>query len=154
MRPYKLTDDERRTTMRTLALTITAAITIAIVLIASRPFDVSATPQRSSAVVGDAERGVELFKLGANGAPACTVCHATRTGGFFTQHLTGPNLSGLSERAGQSVAGMSAEDYIHTSIVDPGSHVVEGFADLMFPDFAEKLSEQDIADLVAYLMTL
>lgn len=143
--------------MRTLALTLTAALTIAIVLIAGRPFDVSATPQpeaTSEAVIGDAEHGKELFKNGVDGAPACTVCHATSKGFGFGNHLSGPNLQGVGERAGERVEGLTAEEYITQSILQPSAFVVEGYANIMYPNFADHLSEQDTADLVAYLMTL
>ena len=46
-------------------------------------------------------------------------------------------------------------EYIHTSITQPGAFVVEGFQDGVMPlNFGETLSEQDINDLVAYLLTL
>ena len=49
---------------------------------------------------------------------------------------------------------MRAEDYIRQSILDPHSFVVPGFRDIMYPDFKKHFSEQDIADIIAYLMTL
>lgn len=82
----------------------------------------------------------------------CTACH-TISG--ISQGNIGPVLDGLASRAGTTVEGLTAEEYIHQSIVDPSAHVVEGFADGVMPqNFAEVLSEDQIADLVAFLLTL
>jgi hypothetical protein len=51
------------------------------------------------------------------------------------------------------VPGLSATDYLWESIVDPGAFVVEGYRDSMPKSFALLLSEEDIASLVAFLLT-
>ena len=79
----------------------------------------------------------------------CAACHSTGT-----DTIIGPGLSGLIDRAGSTVAGQSAEDYIRESIVDPGVFVVEGFVNLMPSTFAASLSSSDLDDLIAYLGTL
>jgi hypothetical protein len=60
----------------------------------------------------------------------------------------------ISQRAGQRVPGLSAEAYLRQSILDPSAYVVSGFRNIMYPHFKEKLSQQDLADLIAYLKTL
>ena len=46
-------------------------------------------------------------------------------------------------------------NYRYESIVNPGAYVVQGFQSGIMPqDFGETLGEQDLADLVAYLMTM
>ena len=58
-------------------------------------------------------------------------------------------------RATTRVAGMSAQEYLHQSIVDPDAYVVDGFAKgQMLRDSAQRLTEEQIQDLVAFLMTL
>ena len=106
-----------------------------------------------SYVVGDPERGAELFQIGANdAAPPCATCHQVVSGGFgFT---LGPNLEGIQTRAATRIAGMSAEQYIEDSILHPDHHVVPGFRVSMYANYADHLSAQAVADLVAYLMTL
>ena len=60
----------------------------------------------------------------------------------------------MGERAATRIAGMSAADYIHESIVDPSAYVVSGFPDNVMPkNFADKFSAQDISDLIAYILT-
>ena len=63
-------------------------------------------------------------------------------------------MLGIAERAGERIPGMSAEDYLRQSIVSPGAHYVEGFTSKHMPmDYADRLSEQDINDIVAFLLT-
>ena len=50
--------------------------------------------------------------------------------------------------------GISAEDYLRQSITQPSIYLVDGYADIMYKDYAERLSEEDINNLIAYLMTL
>jgi hypothetical protein len=62
-------------------------------------------------------------------------------------------MTGISERAGSRIEGMSAEDYLHQSILQPGEVLVPGFRPVMPPTYGENLTEQDIEDIIAYLMT-
>ncbi|MBX3049663.1 MAG: c-type cytochrome [Anaerolineales bacterium] len=85
-------------------------------------------------------------------AQGCTACHAIS--GLSTGNV-GPVLDGLASRAGNTVAGLSAEEYIHQSIVDPNAYIVPGFAEGIMPqNFAELMSEDQLNDLVAFLLTL
>ena len=50
---------------------------------------------------------------------------------------------------------MSAENYICQSILDPGAFLVPGFSDgVMTQNFRETLNDQQLADVIAYLLTL
>jgi NitT/TauT family transport system substrate-binding protein len=92
---------------------------------------------------GDAANGQALFaSLG------CSACHAVDSDAT----LVGPSLLGLGEEAGD-VPGLTIEQYIAQSIVDPGAYVVEEFQNIM-PSFEGKVSEGELADLVAYIMSL
>ena len=69
--------------------------------------------------------------------------------------LVGPSHAGVGTRAGEYVAGMSAEEYLRESLVEPDAHVVDGYTPgMMYQYYAEDLNVQEIADLVAYLQTL
>ena len=39
-------------------------------------------------------------------------------------------------------------------MLDPHAYIAPGFRDIMYPEFAAYFDEQDIADLIAYLMSL
>ena len=106
------------------------------------------------AAIGDAANGERLFSqatIGANNAPGCITCHSLEPDVV----IVGPSQAGLATRAQSRVAGMSAADYIHQSIVEPNAYIVEGFAEgLMYQNYGTDLTEQEINDLVAYTRTL
>jgi mono/diheme cytochrome c family protein len=98
---------------------------------------------------GDAAQGELLFKGQVNGQYPCSACHSLTPG----QTLVGPSLGGIATTAATRT-DLSAEMYIHESIVSPSAYVVEGFADGIMPHiFADQMSKQDLADILAFLMT-
>ena len=66
----------------------------------------------------------------------------------------GPNLVGVSQHAATRVEGLDAAAYIHQSILDPHSYIVAGYRDIMYPDYSKYFDEQDMTDLIAFLMAL
>jgi nitric oxide reductase subunit C len=102
--------------------------------------------------VGDPGLGKTLFNQAAiREAPGCVTCHSIEPG----KVLIGPSLAGVAARAGERVPGKSAADYLHECITDPNAFVVDGFsAGIMYQKFGEVLVEEEINDLVAYLLTL
>jgi cytochrome c2 len=110
----------------------------------SEPTEVAAA---ESASTGDAAAGEELFK---NGTIPCTTCHYTDN----PASLVGPSLQGIADRAGARVPGQDAVAYLHESIVNPSAYVVPTFPDAMIQTFGTMYSEEQINDLVAYLLTL
>lgn len=104
----------------------------------------------SNAPVGDPRRGEELFRQGIGAAPPCITCHALARGGFSI----GPPMEGVAARAATRIAGLSAETYLRQSILDPQAFTAPGFRPIMYPDYALHLTDQDVADLVAFLLAL
>jgi len=102
----------------------------------------------------NAARGEKLYKktvIGASSAPGCSTCHSLEADVV----LAGPSHAGLATRAETAVPGQSAEDYLHESIVNPDVHITDGFqAGVMYQNFGKDLSDQEVDDLVAFLMTL
>jgi hypothetical protein len=71
------------------------------------------------------------------------------------QIMVGPTWHNLAETAATRVEGQSAEEYLYLSIVKPNAFVVEGYLpNIMLQTYDALLSDQDLADLVAYLLTL
>ena len=66
----------------------------------------------------------------------------------------GPPLDHIGTVAATRRLGMSAEDYIRQSILDPGAFVVPGYPDVMPRDLGRDLSPTDLDALVAYLASL
>ncbi len=108
--------------------------------------------------LGDAAAGRALFmgEVQIEGYIACSTCHTTAADANV---LLGPNLAGVAERAASRVPGQSALEYLRRSIRIHDEYVVEGFQSGMVrtivgKDFVELLNEQQLADLLAYLLTL
>jgi cytochrome c2 len=101
---------------------------------------------------GDPVKGKEYFNTVRTEVNfACATCHH-----FDTEaQLIGPGLLNVSVRAASRVPGMSAYDYIHTSIVNPSAFVVPGFPDGLMPKVYKDIwTEEQINDIIAYLYTL
>jgi cytochrome c2 len=126
------------------------AILVMVLLFILAACTASGSPEATEAPlpVGDAARGEELFNSNVGGAPACGTCHR-----LTDESLVGPGLLGYGERAGSEVEGQSAEEYTYQSIVRPAEHIVEGFNNVMYTEYQSKLSPQEIADLIAYLLS-
>ena len=108
--------------------------------------------------IGDPERGREIWDtgggvIGREGQVGCRVCHSLDGSVSPSSQERAPSWQGISERAGDRVPGLSAEEYLRQSIVDPSAYVVEGFDDTMLKSFRFLLSEEDIDDLVAFMLT-
>ncbi|MCL4239384.1 MAG: c-type cytochrome [Anaerolineae bacterium] len=98
---------------------------------------------------GDAGRGAALFTQSINGSPACSACHSTDG-----SSSSGPPLDGYGQAAGTRVKGQSAALYSFYSILRPAKHLVRGYSNVMYSQYADKLSQQDVADLIAYMLGL
>ncbi len=112
----------------------------------------AAQEEAAPAAAGDPAKGEELFKQTTlNGAPGCITCHSLDP----DVTLVGPSLAGVATRAAEREPGKSAEEYLRESILDPNAYVVEGFPEGVMPqNFGDVLSEEEINDLVAFLLTL
>lgn len=98
---------------------------------------------------GDPERGAQLFTQSVGDMPSCSTCHA-----LDDTRIVGPGMAGVAARAERRVEGVSAVEYLHNSIVEPGAYVVEGFPNVMPEVFEQTLSDAEIRDLIAYLLSL
>jgi cytochrome c oxidase subunit 2 len=97
--------------------------------------------ETGEAVKGDPEAGKQIFTTVAN--PPCSTCHTLAEAGA-TQTI-GPNLD-------EGLKGKDAA-FIHQSIVEPDAVITPGYADNLMPeDYGQKLDEQQLADLVAFLV--
>ncbi len=102
-----------------------------------------------SGAAGSASNGEVLFKQALVGQnPGCATCHSVDG----TQ-LVGPTLQGIAGRAASRVQGESADEYLHKSLVEPNAYVVEGYVEGVMQSYKD-LSEAQLNDLVAYLVTL
>lgn len=83
----------------------------------------------------------------------CVGCHTTLGGS-----ATGPTFLGLwgSEVNLESGEKVIADDaYLRMSIVDPNAQIVAGYEPDMMPDFfGERLTEEDINNVIEYIKSL
>jgi cytochrome c2 len=97
--------------------------------------------------------GPELAALGQevleSPEAGCLACHAIGREG-----LRAPDLGGIGGRAAERIPGQSAEAYLHESIIDPCSFVVEGYDCIMPQTLAQTLGTAKVTAVVAYLQSL
>ncbi|MBV7337906.1 cytochrome c [Chloroflexi bacterium TSY] len=92
-----------------------------------------------------AELGESVFQSPESG---CLACHQIGHEG-----LRGPDLAGAGARAAERVSGMSAEDYLYESLVDPCAYIVEGFDCIMPTTILQMLGPAKVTAMVAYLQS-
>ena len=105
------------------------------------------------AIVADASasNGEALFNQMTGAGFACATCHNAAN----DQRLIGPGFAGLPIIAENRIEGVVAERYLYNSIIHPNDYIVEGYPEgVMPPTYSEIFSEDELNDLVAYLMTL
>lgn len=96
---------------------------------------------------GDITRGAQIFNEDSRVVATCTACHNANATGA-------PTLADYGSIAGERVAGESAREYTFYAITAPARHITEGYANAMPARYDEEFSAQDIADLIAYLLSL
>ncbi len=83
-------------------------------------------------------------------ANGCIGCHSLDP----TAQMTGPTWYGVGNTAVSRVPGESPALYLYQSITDSGAFVAPGYpAGIMPAIYGDTLSEQQIADMVAYLLS-
>ncbi len=111
----------------------------------SAPVTVDSYQDRVAALLAnahpaDAEAAVEQY--------GCVACHRVGAANGIA-----PSWVGIAGRAATRHPPLTAAEYIYQSIVDPGAYVVEGYPDVMPKDFAQRISDQELGDIIAYLLT-
>lgn len=93
----------------------------------------------------DVARGQQLATQNA-----CIGCHSLDPDAT----MTGPTWYNIGNTAVSRIPGMSPAAYLDHSIISPSEYVVPGFLDNLMPHtYADLLSAQDQADLIAYLLS-
>ncbi len=105
---------------------------------------------------GDTAHGKTL----SEGPLGCASCHVlTAVGPKWAAEGAVPGIGtraeGRFQASGYAGSATSAEQYLFESIVLPNANVVEGFQPNLMPqNYADRLSAQDAADLIAYMLSL
>ncbi|MBI2850568.1 MAG: cytochrome c [Chloroflexi bacterium] len=140
MSPFKST----KTALGAVVLVFAASVGLMVLLAAISPQ--FAFESKATATVTPAERGKIVYEDPNNG---CFLCHVIdKTGG-----TRGPDLSHIASVAGERRSGMSTGDYLKESLLQPGAYVVPSYDNIM-PPVAQRLSAEQLNDLIAYLSSL
>jgi len=136
-----------------LALTLVFAAVFLIELISIEP----AADARIEPVSAQSYRA-QVDALLANADPSraeaaitkygCDACHRAGAANGIA-----PLWVGVSERAATRRPPMPADAYLYESILYPSAYVVAGYADVMVKNFDERISDQELGDIIAYLLT-
>jgi mono/diheme cytochrome c family protein len=124
-----------------LGLLATAVI---VVLLAGATVAVYAIDPESSQEAASASGSIEGETVFLT--KGCTGCHS-RAG--VSEGFIGPDLTVLADRAGDRVEGLSAEEYVRQSVIDPPAYIVPGYESAM-PVLPIDTQEMDA--LVEYLL--
>jgi cytochrome c2 len=114
-----------------------------------------------SAPRGNPGQGKELYTastIGKSGAPGCITCHSLEDG----EVKVGPSHSGIVSRAKEIInsddyngRAENPDEFLKESLLSPDAYIEGGFpAGVMYQKYQDDLSEQDVENLVAFLMTL
>jgi ferredoxin/cytochrome c2 len=102
--------------------------------------------------IPDPVAGEQIYNETAPGVNAgCRICHSL----VKNERIIGPSFHGIADRAGDRVPGLTAEEYLRQSILEPNAYVVTGYPEgQMLQNFGQILTDEQIEDLIAFLMTL
>ena len=92
-----------------------------------------------SASAAEGEELIEAFQ--------CSICH------ILGDKRVAPRFTGIAERAEARRPPLSAQQYLYESIVHPGAFLVEGYTNAMPGNYADRLSNEEIGHIIAFLLT-
>ncbi len=78
----------------------------------------------------------------------CAACHIAGAASNLA-----PAFDGLAERAAKARPPLSAAAYIYESIIYPQAHLAGDYSGVMPLNYATRLSDEDLGDMIAYLLT-
>ena len=93
--------------------------------------------------------GEQLYNMPILGTQVgCVTCHS-----LDDTTVLGPSLQDIGSTAQERIPGMSAEDYIRQSILEPNAFIIEGSTpNLMPPHYTDALTETQIDALITFLL--
>ena len=77
----------------------------------------------------------------------CNLCHLRGDGS------QSPLFYGLADIAVERRPPLSAEQYLYEATLFPGLHLVEGYSNSMPDTYADRLTQQEVGHIIAFMMT-
>ncbi|NJN68537.1 MAG: c-type cytochrome [Chloroflexaceae bacterium] len=136
---------------------------IVVVIVAGAMFYGSAAGKRKLAAASfvviseEAKAGRAIFygEKEIESYVACIYCHQVDASDARRFALIGPDMTDIARQAETRVPGKSASEYLREAILDPNAHLSKGVpTDVMFTSYEKVLTEEEIDQLVAFLLTL
>lgn len=93
----------------------------------------------AGASVKEGEALIEAFQ--------CSACHVSGEG------RVAPSFTGIAAAAATRRRPLSTAQYLYESIVSPGAYLVDGYANSMPANFADRLTQAEIGHIIAYLLS-
>jgi cytochrome c oxidase subunit 2 len=125
-----------------LGLAVTAVIVVLLVGATLAVYAIDPGTQEAAPAAERPVAGQTVFLT-----KGCTGCHS-RAG--VSDGFIGPDLTNLAERAGDRVDGLTAEEYVRQSVLNPQAYIVSGYGGQM-PVLPVDTAELDA--LVEYLLS-
>lgn len=134
---------------------VTLGIVLIVVVVFVLEFVTASANRPNSTAAEDQSRMAVVEALDANPANAealivrygCAACHRNASAQIAPQFI------GIAERAGERDPELSAFAYLYQSITDPAAHIVEDYTNAMPANYGQRLTDQELADLIAYLLS-
>ena len=141
-----------------MAVALTIALLIAITIVFAASFVSTSRPESTSSYAIDSQSYATDLAAALEGASAsegetlieafqCSACHILGEGRIA------PLFSGVAARAATRRPPLSASQYLYESIVSPGAYLVEGYANSMPVNFADRLTQPEIGHIIALLIS-
>ena len=106
-----------------LGLAVTAVIVVLLVGATLAVYAIDPGTQEAAPAAEQPVAGQTVFLT-----KGCTGCHS-RAG--VSDGFIGPDLTNLAERAGDRVDGLTAEEYVRQSVLNPQAYIVDGYGPQM-----------------------
>lgn len=100
---------------------------------------------------GDPEVGERLFNTNLEGrgdGRACSECHS-----LDGTRLKAPSLMEISQHSIELKAGVTVEEFLRQSILEPEAVNDGDYPDIMPTVYGDVLTEQQVNDLIAFLLS-
>ena len=141
-----------------MAVTLSVALLIIVTIVFAVAFVASSTPESTNSPAIDAQSYATDVAAALAGASAsvgealieafqCSVCHVSGEG------RVAPSFAGIATPAATRRRPLSPAQYLYESIVSPGAYLVEGYANSMPANFADRLTLAQIGHIIAYLLS-